>query len=276
MIEMTEQEFQAISAFIRQHYGINLEKKKYLIESKLRIELARVRAQNYSEYWQKLIADTDGTMKQRMLDQLTTNYSYFLREKKHFDFIDGTVIPGLKQRAGFTLRILCAGCASGQEAYTLAMYLTDDKQMGRLKIPFEIIGVDISEKEVLKAQKAVYGSDDYARIPERWRENYCTPFKEGQFAIRDKIKENVHFYKKNLMEPMYNCREIFQIVMCRNVLIYIQEPERSRIVKNIVDTLQPGGYLFVGHTEALMKDIEKLTYIQPAVYRKGGEVFCKK
>ena len=121
MIELSEREFSEIHNYIRIHYGVDLGKKKYLIESKLWIELAYSKSDTYAEYWRKLKADKSGVMEQRMMDLLTTNYTFFCREEKHLEFICRDIIPKLPANRTAPLKIWSAGCSTGQECYTIAM-----------------------------------------------------------------------------------------------------------------------------------------------------------
>ncbi|MDD2959401.1 MAG: protein-glutamate O-methyltransferase CheR [Lachnospiraceae bacterium] len=277
MVKLTENEFQTISGYVRMHYGINLEKKQFLIESKLWIELARCKADNYTDYWQKVRMDHTGEMEQRMIDLLTTNYTYFCREEAHFSFLMNQILPKLDQNSGGMLNIWCAACATGQECYTLAMYLLDCQNMGKLTMPFRILGSDISEKALKAAEKGRYGSGDYARLLPHWKGNYCGAFAGGEFEIKQKVKDQIRFQKHNLLTPLPS-GGMFQVIFCRNVLIYFREQERSQLVKLICQSLKPGGYLFTSFSETLQGCSNMpLEYIQPAVYRRtGGQADEKK
>lgn len=267
MIKMTAQEFAVISNYIRIHYGLNLEKKQFLIESKLWIELARYKVDNYTDYWQLLIADSSGVMKQKMIDLLTTNYTYFCREEDHFKYIGDTIIPELEKRHIGVLNIWCAACATGQECYTLAMKLLDYQMMGILKVPFTILGTDISEQALTAARKGEYNSADYARLPKYWQSAYCEPYAQGCFKVKQNVRELVHFKNHNLLKTL-GMMERFKVVFCRNVLIYFKERERNVLLDTVARSMEPGGYLLVGHTESLLGSTVPLDYIKPSVYRK--------
>ncbi|MDD3164327.1 MAG: protein-glutamate O-methyltransferase CheR [Oscillospiraceae bacterium] len=269
MIHLTDAEFQIIYPHIRERYGLNLEKKKYLIESKLWIELARYRVGSYTEYWQMLRADATGTMERRMLDLLTTHYTYFCRESQHFDFLKDRILPQLGRARTAPLHIWCAGCATGQECYTLAMLLLDCQTAGTLRVPFHIFGADLSDTAIAAARKGAYGSADYARLPRAWQCHYATPFQNGEFQVLPQIKALVTFRQQNLLDRPA-LPERFDVIFCRNVLIYFSEKERAQLLGRLTQVLRPGGYLLIGHTESLIGIQTALTYVQPAVYRKPG------
>ena len=267
MIELSDREFGEMYRYIRSRYGLNLEKKKYLIESRLWLELAYSKSDSYAEYWQKLLGDQTGVLERRMMDQLTTNYTFFCREEKHFEFLRKQVIPALPPGRKAPLRIWCAGCSTGQECYTLAMELSDCRSMGTLDIPFAILGSDLSAAAVNAAQRGFYGSADYARLPGAWQARYCENFQDGQFRVKEALQSSVSFQRQNLMD-LPHMAPLYDVVFCRNVLIYFQESERIPLVKKLTEALMPGGYLMIGHTESLLAIPNRLQYIQPAVYRK--------
>jgi len=269
MIELSEREFSEIHNYIRIHYGVDLGKKKYLIESKLWIELAYSKSDTYAEYWRKLKADKSGVMEQRMMDLLTTNYTFFCREEKHLEFICRDIIPKLPANRTAPLKIWSAGCSTGQECYTIAMTLLDCSSAGMLHIPFSITGTDLSATAVASAKKGIYGSADYARLPLSWQSLYCEQYHDGQFKVKQSLCDMMRFQRQNLMS-LPHMAPTYDIIFCRNVLIYFQNKERALLIKKLTEALVPGGYLMIGHTESLLAIPNKLEYIQPAVYRKPG------
>lgn len=267
MIALSEKEFQEMHRYIRAQYGLNLEKKKYLIESKLWLELAYAKSDTFTEYWKKLREDPTGVMERRMMDQLTTNYTFFCREEAHFVFLRQRVIPALPPKRTAPLRIWSAGCSSGQECYTLAMALSDCRGTGALRVPFSILGTDLSGAAITAAQRGSYGSADYARLPPAWQSRYCEAFQDGQFRVKKSLQSCVSFQRQNLMDLPY-MTPAYDLIFCRNVLIYFQDRDRAQLVKRLTEALLPGGYLMIGHTESLLAIPNRLQYIQPAVYRK--------
>ena len=267
MIELSDAEFREMYQYIRACYGLNLERKKYLIESKLWGELARSHSRTFGEYWRKLRCDETGAMERQMMDLLTTNYTFFCREGQHFDFLRQRVIPALPAERAHPLRVWCAGCSSGQECYTLAMELSDCRTSGMLHVPFSILGTDLSETAVEAAQKGVYASSDFLRLPFPWQGLYCEILPDGQFRVKDALRSCISFQRQNLMSPFYSA-PTYDIIFCRNVLIYFQDRERALLIQKLTDALLPGGYLMIGHTESLISIPNRLRYVQPAVYRK--------
>lgn len=268
MIKLSDDEFMEMMVYIRHQYGINLEKKRFLIESKLWIELARCKVTNYTDYWQQVKGDKSGQLEQRMMDRITTNYTYFCREEAHFTYLRDTILPALNKEGAQTLRIWCAACATGQECYTLAMHLLDWQAQGKLTLPFSIVGTDISETALKKAVVGRYNSADYARLPRAWQRRYCDPFHQGSFSVKAEVRDRVIFKKHNLLTPFITGKP-FNLVFCRNVLIYFNREGRMGLVKNVLNAMAAGAYLFTGHTESLSGYDLPLQYMEPAVYKKG-------
>ena len=267
MIEISDAVFDEMYGYIRARYGLNLERKKYLMESKLWIELAHSKSDTYEEYWKKLKADETGLLERRMINLLTTNYTFFCREQQHFAFMREHILPAIPAHRARPLRIWSAGCATGQECYTLAMALTDCRTTGELRLAFSILGTDLSETALAAAQKGLYGSADYARLPDAWQALYCGKFEDGQFRVKESIRANVHFQRQNLM-ALPAQTPTYDLVFCRNVLIYFRDKERAILIRKLADALMPGGYLMIGHTESLLSLPNNLRYIQPAIYKK--------
>ncbi len=267
MIALSAAEFEKMYLYIRARYGLNLEKKKYLIESKLWIELARSRSDTYSEYWEKLRRDETGVMERRMMNLLTTNYTFFCREEQHFDFLRKVILPGIPAGRSQPFRIWSAGCASGQECYTLAMELSDCRMAGLLRVPCPILGTDLSETAIAAAEKGIYSGADYARLPVSWQSLYCEDFQDGQFRVKEILRSQIQFRRQNLMS-LVRTVPTYDLIFCRNVLIYFRDEERKQLIEMLTGALMPGGYLMIGHTESHLSLSDRLSYIEPAVYRK--------
>ena len=267
IVTLTEQEFHIIDSYVRTNFGLNLEKKQYLVECRIGAELDKCGAKSFSEYWGMLRRDATGRMEQGLMDCLTTQYTFFCREEQHFDFISRE----LAAKYDHSPSIWCAGCATGQESYTLAMQMAELRENGRLRYDYRIVATDVSKEAISAALTGIYRRDEYERLPERWRSRFCMLREDGGFIVTTRIRDTVRYLRHNLMEPWPGGNK-FDIVFCRNVLIYFQENERAAVVANLVDAMKPGGYLLIGHTESLIGCGAKLEYIKPAVYRKPKAV----
>jgi chemotaxis protein methyltransferase CheR len=270
MITITDNEFDQLSAYIKTNYGIYLKReKKTLVIGRLQNVLVQNGFQSFSEYYDYLIRDKTGLAVSTLLDKITTNHTFFMREADHFTYFKDTVLPyiisGATER---DLRIWCAGCSSGEEPYTLAMII--DEVLGKEKVFWDakILATDISTKVLEKARRGVYGNKEIDTLPSKWKLAYTTKVDGEKSAIIDKLRNEVIFRKFNLMENVFPFKKQFHVIFCRNVMIYFDEKTKNTLVNKYYDLLVPGGYLFIGHSESLNRETTRFKYIQPAIYRK--------
>lgn len=268
MIRLNQSEFVEIIQYMRDTYGINLEKKKVLIECRMTKELQRRGVKSFAEYMELLRHDKEGKLAGEMVNRLTTNYTYFMREPAHFDILNHTLFQELFGKKGLGIgHIWCAGCSTGEECYTLAMELEEYKAHGGQLTDVRILATDISQEVLELAQKAVYPVRELDGLPADWRRRYCRQAGEKYFAVDERLKRRIRFRCHNLMTPISNPSR-FDLILCRNVMIYFDRNSRRKLVRLLEDSLNPGGYLLIGHAELLSADETELQSVYPAVYRK--------
>lgn len=269
MIRLTDQEFLDIVEYFRTQYGINLKNKKILIECRMVKELERCGAETFAEYLKMLQKDRTGEIAGGMVNRLTTNFTYFLREPEHFTILKERVLPelALKKRYG-SCQIWCAGCATGEECYTLKMCLQEYQDQGGQLPNVRILATDISEEVLKKAEQGIYPERERENIPLSWREKYCQDIDKNNFRVNENLRYNIRFQKHNLMEPMRQNGK-FDVIFCRNVMIYFDKVSRKQLVSRLEENLNSGGYLFIGHAELLSREETSLEQVYPAVYRKS-------
>lgn len=192
-----------------------------------------------------------------------------MREKSHFDYLRDKVLPSLmnvvKDR---DLRMWCAGCSSGEEAYTLAMILDQFCQEQKLWWDKKILATDISDKVLNIAKKGVYPKEQIVPLPEVWKMNYLKKFDNDNFVFVDKLKSEIIYRKFNLMERLFPFKKKFHVIFCRNVMIYFDMNTKNELINKFYNSLEHGGYLFIGHSESLNGQSTGFKYIIPSVYRK--------
>lgn len=259
-----------LTSFIKTNYGIHLKaEKEALVIGRLQNVLIQNGFKTFSEYYDYLVSDKTGIAVSTLLDKITTNHTFFMREAKHFIYFQDVVLPYLeKSVTDRDLRIWCAGCSSGEEPYTLAMIL--DECMGNSGAQWDkkILATDISGKVLEEAKNGVYSSKDIDPLPAKWKLAYLKKLDTGSSVFCDRIKNEVIFRKFNLMDPVFPFKKKFHVIFCRNVMIYFDDKTRYNLVNKFSDLLVPGGYLFIGHSEALNREETDLKYVMPAVYRK--------
>ena len=269
MNDITDAEFKRIRDYIKAHYGISMgDEKKSLIYSRLRASLVRGGFNNFTEYFDSLIADKSGTAIINFVDRVTTNHTFFMRETDHFDYLRETVLPYLEETYAGAKEIClwCAASSSGEEPYTLQMILHDYFEGKSWNT--EILATDISSNVLNKAVHGVYPNDRVATLPEGWHKKYFKKYDENNSIVVDQIKRNITYRRFNLMENSYDFKKKMHVIFARNVMIYFDNDTRDQVVQKFYNATSEGGYLFIGHSESLTHTATKYKYIMPAVYRK--------
>ena len=268
-IPLTVVEFERICKILFDQSAIVLrEGKEGLVRSRLAKHVRRLGLDSYTEYLEAVDADVSGQERSDMIDSLTTNKTSFYREGAHFEYLEDAVLPKLFA-ARERIRIWSAGCSSGEEPYTLSMLL---HEMVRDPVhrDVRILATDLSSKVLGMAREATYPEAAIAELPWSGAERYFTRVNAGgqrALRVRDDVRSLIRFARLNLMEkwPMDGG---FQVIMCRNVMIYFDKQVQARLVNRFWEMLAPGGHLFVGHSESLTSLKHRFTYVQPAVYVK--------
>jgi Methylase of chemotaxis methyl-accepting proteins len=270
LVPITETEFLKLSEFIKNNYGIFLKKEKMaLMTSRLHTVLEKEGFSNYTEYYNYVVNDKSGSAVTTLLNKITTNHTYFMRESDHFDYFRDEVLPILsKSVKDKDLRIWCAACSTGEEPYTLAMIL--DEYFGREKFLWDtkVLATDISEKVLETARAGMYRSEAVAQLPNRWQSGYFRRVDDEYSMVSDKIKNEVIYRKLNLMDARFPFRKKLHTVFCRNVMIYFDNSTKIELVNKIYDNMEHGGHLFIGHSESLGREGVRFKYVKPAVYMK--------
>jgi chemotaxis protein methyltransferase CheR len=206
------------------------------------------------------------------VDKVSTNHTFFFRENDHFDFFRGTVLPELNvlMDSGRTrdLRIWCAGCATGEEAYTIAIVLNEFFGRGFFTAGPPILATDISLTALEKAALGVYGSDRIQTLPPQLLHKYFSKNGENSYTVSDELKRLVLFKRLNFKRGSFPFKGKFHTIFCRNVMIYFDQPTKEDLVRKFSRHIVDGGYFFIGHSETLGRTNEDFNYVQPAVYLK--------
>lgn len=267
MIRLTDQEFQTMVTYVKSNYGINLSNKRQLIEARMYSVLAEKNMKSFSEYM-NLIRQKNPDEVIVLLNKLTTNHTYFMREPAHFEFIKHKFLP-LQEKTNRrrSIRIWSAGCSSGEEAYTTCMVLKDYFSIGHPGWDFRILATDISEKAMTAGKNAVYSTESLKNVPPSWLTRYFV--KQGdQYRLNDELRRHVTFQRLNLMQP-FPSMPPFDLIFCRNVMIYFDQNDRNKLINKYYNMLAPGGFLLIGHSETIQRDSSKFIYLEPSVYQKG-------
>lgn len=271
LVKITDAEFSNLVDFVYQRYGINLSKKRQLVEGRLSHTIREHGYSSFDEYMEILRRDRSGDEMLNFLNKITTNHSYFARETEHFDFLLHEALPALEKTRTRELRIWSAGCSAGQEAYNIAM--TMDQYFGTRKSQWDtrILATDISMNVLGKGKAAVYPEDNIKDLPSQWKSKYLTRLADGSYQVCDKIRKEVIFRVFNLMDP-FVYKKPFDIIFCRNVMIYFDRDTRNKLVEKFYDATAEGGYLMIGHSEVLDKESARYRFLRPSIYQRAPKV----
>lgn len=265
-MKLTDEDFIRLVGYMKKNYGINLEKKRVLIEGRLVNTVTSHGFRSFKEFIDYAFADPTGRETMLLVNKLTTNHTFFLREPEHFDFLRDEIMPYLEKTVlDRDLRIWCAASSTGQEPYSIVM--TMDEYFGSRVSEWnmKILATDLDTEVLKKAKAGVYTEDMIKDVPEKWLKNYFV--KTGNdYQVIERIRRQVEFRQFNLMSRII-CHKPYDLISCRNVMIYFEQETKNDLVERFYDVTKDGGYLFVGHAENVSKST-RYTYVKPAVYRR--------
>jgi len=262
--DLTAEDFRRVRQIAYERAGLAIPAgKEGLVRSRVSKRLRERRIASFSAYLDAVEAESNGDEMVKLIDLLTTNKTDFFREPSHFDFLLSKVLPAVVA-ARKPLRIWSAGCSTGEEPYTLSMLL---KESLPERYDFRILGTDICTRVVAAARKGEYTDQQLGDVSRERRARWFTPTSSGHAAAMPELRAPISFAHLNLMAtwPMSGP---FDVILCRNVMIYFDKPTVTRLVDRFHDLLAPGGHLFIGHSESLTSIEHRYRYVQPAVYAK--------
>ncbi len=272
-IDIREDEFVAISSLVYNHFGINLtDEKRTLVTGRLQKILRRLHLRSFKEYYDFVVADTSGEAISELVNVLSTNHTFFGREKDHFDFFQKRVLDEVvareRQAGSNEIRIWSAGCSTGEEPYTLAMLMMEYFGPQYKSWSAGVLATDISAQALEKAKSGIYTEDRLTALPDLLKHKYFRKLPDGDWEVREFLRQEVTFRRFNLMNAQFPFKKPFDVIFCRNVMIYFDNPTREALVDRFYDFTSRNGYLFIGHSETLKRETMKYKYIMPAVYKK--------
>lgn len=269
MLTLSDADFKRLYTYIQKNYGIDLSKKKQLIVGRLSNELSAKGYTDFKPFVDQILSGSDPASTTSMLNKLTTNYTYFMREENHFKYMMSTVLPQLtkKHASDKSIAIWSAGCSSGQEPYTICMHLMEYFGSQFPSWDTRILATDISPQILQSAMNPTYTEADLEQLPPKWKEKYFVSKGPGTYTVAPKVRNNVIFQTFNLMDPI-RFRRQFDLIFCRNVMIYFDQPTKDALINRFYGATLPGGYLFIGHSENLNKETNPYRYIMPAIFQK--------
>ncbi|CAM2829022.1 CheR family methyltransferase [Rariglobus hedericola] len=269
---MLDRDYEFIRGLVYTHSRINLgADKKELVSARLGKRLRATNLTTITDYCRYLQGPKASDEISHLIDVISTNHTYFFRENAHFDFLTQTVLPEFMKARLPRINIWSAACSSGEEPYTLALLLEQYFSQHSPRCPWQIEATDISNPILLKARAGVYKTEALDKISPTQLRTY---FKEGTGAqagthqVKPSLQEHIRFRQLNLLGASLPFSEPFQIIFCRNVMIYFDRATQEELITRLTRLLMPGGYLLVGHSESLTSIKHSLQPVRPAVYRR--------
>lgn len=263
---MSDADFIKLSNYIKSKYGLNLDGKRTMVESRL---YNYVLDRGFSSFAEFLTAALDGEDDYEManiINHLTTNYTYFLREKEHYYHFMRTFLPDAEKRIkGNELCIWSAGCSFGNEAYTFAACMEDYFEGKQNNWDRRILATDISQNALLTAKRGSYNKTIIDALPPAWRNKYFTE-NSGIYTVNERLRSQVVFRYHNLMDTIL-FKKKFDLIICRNVMIYFDKKTTAELIDRFYEATNEGGYLYIGHAESVPNNCPYVRE-QTAVYRK--------
>ncbi len=275
---LTKDNFSRLSGLITSQCGIKMpDVKKLMLEGRLRKRLRSLEMETFDTYCEYLFSE-EGMERElvHMIDVVTTNKTDFVREPAHFEFLTEKALPALVQKTGAgideKLTVWSAGCATGEEPYTIAMFIDDfAKKHGYKVFDSVILATDISTRVLDAARRGIYKEEKIEPVPDDMKKRYLMRGKgrqKGLVRIAPELREQVKFRRLNFMDEDFGFRETIDMIFCRNVIIYFDRPTQEIFLHKIVRHLAVGGYLFIGHAETLNYMNIPLAQVAPSVYMK--------
>lgn len=259
----SDKEFQLFQRLILARLGIHLPpQKKALLSNRLWKRLQACGSKDFNDYYQFIISQQGRDELDRALELVTTNETYFFREQKHFDFMQEDLLTKLSSSASF--RVWSAAASTGEESYSIAMLLRD-----RCPCQWEILSSDVNGSVLDQARLGIYPESRARNIPDNYLRRFCRKGvgpQQGNIRVDADLRARVSFFQLNLHESFPDIGK-FDLVFLRNVLIYFENETKAQVLNRIAETLKPGGYLFVGHSESLHGLCNRFLPIKPAIYR---------
>lgn len=273
---LTDEDFRRLSSFIESELGIRMPAtKRVMLESRLQKRLRKFGFDSYKAYVD-FVFSAEGRDSEliNMIDAVTTNKTDFFREAEHFDYLVGKILPAAEAQDGAGIRrpfsIWSAGCSTGEEPYTIAMVLEERRALDP-RFSFRIFASDLSTQVLDKAREAVYEASKAEVVPMSFKKKYMLRSKtqdRNLVRMKSEIRSRVSFDRINFMDDSYPVNEAFDVIFCRNVIIYFERAIQEAILQKLCDHIRPGGWLILGHSETLTGMDMPLRGVAPTVYQR--------
>lgn len=271
-MKLEDSEFKRLSEFIYTELGIKMpDVKKIMLQGRLQKRLSDLHKTSFKEYIDFVFSKEGHDELINMVDIVTTNKTDFFRESVHFDFMTNRILPDFIQNTTRPfLKVWSAGCSSGEEPYTLAMVLSEFREQNK-EFDFQITGSDISTRMLSKATTAIYSEERVNTVSLNLKKKYLLRSIDSEkrtVRIVPELRKKVNFTRVNFMDNVYSLNGLFDVIFCRNVLIYFDRKTQENVINKLCSKLKTGGYFLLGHSESISNYKVPLKQIQSTIFIK--------
>jgi len=275
-VELSQHNFNKFREFIYKTSAISLsDKKKALVQSRLSKRINQLKIKGFSEYYKYVTDEANHEEIHIMMDFISTNVTSFFREAAHWEYLRNNIdyLSNVLEHRG-KVRIWSAACSSGQEPYTISMFMKDEFTYGQRDGDVKILATDISNQILKEAIAGEYLEKDMTGLSKAQLNRYFSPKQKAEkeyFAVSNDIKKMVTFRQFNLTRGNFSifANTKFDIIFCRNVMIYFDAPTKQKLMEEYYKLLAPRGLLFLGHSESVPRTLyTKFKAVQPSIYMK--------
>lgn len=269
----SDEHFRKLSSLIYDRTGLFFgDNSRFFLEKRIELRITSLNLKGVDDYIRYLMFDSDSEKEwDALITTITTNETYFMREERQLKCFKEDILPEIaKKRVNGKIRIWSAGCSSGEEPYSLAILIKESRCIAENNV--EILATDINSRVMNKAKEGIYGESSFRNVDEAFKARWFVHLGEQKWKIKDEVKARVIFQKFNLFDlDRYALLGNFDVIFCRNVIIYFDMDAKVKVVERFYDKLYDGGYLLLGHSESLISVTEKFKLIHlpsDLVYRK--------
>jgi chemotaxis protein methyltransferase CheR len=256
---LSDANFERLRGYVYNHTGIQFSTaKRYFVDKRVASCISESGELTFAAWFAALRLGTRPELSQQLINQLTVNETYFLREDYQFDSLLTSVLPRVmaeRRRRGRVgpIRIMSLPCSTGEEPYSIALRLLEEWPLID-QIDVEIHAGDIDSAALARARRGIYGDRSLQRVPPAWRKRYFQHLDDDRYQLTSTIRDAVTFFKANVCDTkQMTAYADFDVIFCRNVLIYFDQLSCRRAAENLYGALRPGGYLFLGHSESMSR-----------------------
>jgi len=270
-LELSDHEFKLFKDLVYEQSGIYFNNdKKELVRARLLKRMRALGLNNFNAYYKVIREDRTNEELLHTLDAISTHVSSFFRESKHFDFLENTGLPEVLRRDDSYIHIWSCACSTGEEPYSIAMTIMEALPDYR-RYNIRILATDIAHSVLAHAEKGIYTKEKVREVNPIYVQKYflkAEDRKNGRLMVKPELQQLIQFTMFNLNGPHWPFEKFFDIIFCRNVLIYFDRETQEKLINKLARILKPGGFLLVGHSESLIAIKHDLKYLRPTIYQK--------